>query len=65
MRYESHGIVDSTAIWLVSTRSVGEDARTNQYQVDDLVHVKFGEERAIKPGKPHGRGDRVLEMTSR
>lgn len=65
MRYESHGMVDSTATWPVSTRSVGEDARTNQYQVNDLVHVKFGEERAIEPGKPHGWGDRVLEMTSR
>jgi hypothetical protein len=58
-------MVDSTATWSVSTRSVGEDARTNQYQVNDLVHVKFGEERAIEPGKPHGWGDRVLEMTSR
>jgi hypothetical protein len=40
-------------------------ARTNRYQVDDLVHVELGAEGAVQPGEQHSRRDRVLEMTSR
>ena len=65
MRYESQGMVETTATWPVSAMTLQQRARTNRYQVADLVHVELGEEGAVQQGEQGSRRDRVLEMTSR
>jgi hypothetical protein len=60
MRYESHGIVETTATWPRQRNVSQQYARTNSDQEGDFVHVELGEERTVQPSEQHSWRNRIL-----